>query len=372
MQCDMECADLTATLESANLEAIITPQTPLEVVIGNEVQIDVGETISYIKKGTEEIEAAAREETAAFNLNASNKITAYNNNANSKISLYNNNADQQTLLFNDNAESKTSAFNVNAAEKQTAVNAAVTAAENFAAQAQSWAIKTNGTVDGSEYSSKYYAAQAAEIVASINQSDIVHKTGAETISGTKTFSSALYLMHKNAEKGETGTARYWLIPAVDKNGTNRIGMWQTILTVDGDVETALYAYKNDANSSAYSSIRLVYPLNGNPYMLAPNSDVVGAVITSKAMSKQASGYVQLGNGVIINWGKTTVQTSMQSETVTFSKAFSNNNAAHVAVQAGGATLPKVTSLNSTSFILSREQADASASPATYTWIAVGY
>lgn len=58
-------------------------------------------------------------------------------------------------------------------------------------KAKDWATKTDGTVDGNEYSSKYYANQAAETAASLNPEDLVHKTGNETISGQKIFKNAV-------------------------------------------------------------------------------------------------------------------------------------------------------------------------------------
>ena len=63
---DMECAELTATLEGAVFEAAVTSQVPIEANIGSESQLDVGETISYVKSGIDEIEAAVSEKTAAF------------------------------------------------------------------------------------------------------------------------------------------------------------------------------------------------------------------------------------------------------------------------------------------------------------------
>ena len=59
-------------------------------------------------------------------------------------------------------------------------------AEYWAELAKDWATKMNGTVDGVEYSAKYYASQAAAAL-----EGVAHLSGTETFTGDKTFTKPI-------------------------------------------------------------------------------------------------------------------------------------------------------------------------------------
>ena len=67
----------------------------------------------------------------------------------------------------------------------------------------------------------------------------------------------------------------------------------------------LLAFKTNANSDTEkASLTITYPASGNPYAKAPASAENGSILTTVNKSKSQNGYFKLGNGLIIQWGKT--------------------------------------------------------------------
>ena len=181
-----------------------------------------------------------------------------------------------------------------------------------------------------------------------NDADVVHKTGNETINGQKTFTSPINISQSDS----------WF-NMLRMNSTNNpyiAGRSNTSIT-----SLALCTIRN----GYYYNIELHNNGNGTGYTTCPASDTNGSIVTTVNKSKSANGYFKLGNGLIIQWGRSS------QRTITYPIPFSSDTSFSIVVnnQAGtdGYGRPDaVENLTKTSCMVS------SLAGYPVRWLAIGY
>lgn len=204
--------------------------------------------------------------------------------------------------------------------------------------------------------------------------DVVHKTGNETITGTKTFAGDGWITkiqntdvtYNTAPSSDKGTS----IIFTDKNGT-QMGCVETMRFPSNNTLVRFNVYGANGNWASHA-LELMVDKNGNTCAYAPASDVNGSILTTVNKSKATDGYFQLGNGMIVNWGSVSSWTSNAAQ-VTFSKAFTTTRQIAIARSAGAATTNDggdyfVRGISNTGFNMYR----TSTNTGGVSWIAIGY
>lgn len=218
--------------------------------------------------------------------------------------------------------------------------------------------------------------------------NVVHRTGNETIGGTKTFSESIIANINATRNVAPSTAQFGGIGVRD-NANNLFASMLASMDTSKNATAFLRVFnpKNTSTSDA-TYMSLHYDADGSTYVTAPASDVVNSIVTTVNKSKAANGYFQLGNGLIIQWGKSTATSS--SGSVTLPKAFSSTNYA-VVINDVMANVPSSQGSNAnvvgwgvvqsrsttafTAFLCNYENSYWWAykeSGRTFTWIAIGY
>jgi hypothetical protein len=168
----------------------------------------------------------------------------------------------------------------------------------------------------------------------------VHKTGNETISGVKTFSSTIHMQktglsvyNNSITKGTNPTStQYWAgilwndkTDAATSWQNSRLGYLEMSLTTAGSTQLSIGTYKNEANSTASSVITIGYSLTSGAWASAPNppansnntniattawvrSAAIGFLDYSKATKIESVPYTAPSNGFIVGGTWTDAET----------------------------------------------------------------
>lgn len=180
------------------------------------------------------------------------------------------------------------------------------------------------------------AVNKSQLDTKANDNAVVKLAGTQEITGGKTFvepvvvknnsnsASALYTQKTDVEKGTAPSAtRSGGVTLYDKNGTtteNKLAQAILEYRSDGTTRAGVQASSPISGSSASSSINIVGNTDGTFTTYAPANSAVNSIVTTTGISKAQNGYVKLGNGIIIQWGKST-----GGEHVTFSQPFTSNS-----------------------------------------------
>lgn len=196
--------------------------------------------------------------------------------------------------------------------------------------------------------------------------NVVHKTGDETISGLKTIDH--FLLFKKSPSDFSVAPQnplYTEIRNVDVNGYE-IGQFRVWKDTDGaNVIDLLGRYQHGTANVYGANLGVKTYADGTSFAYTNASDINNSIVTTINKSKSANGYFKLGNGLIIQWGRSS------QRTFTYPIPFSSDTSFSIVVnnQAGtnGYGRPdSVDSLNRTSCMVT------SLAEYPVRWIAIGY
>jgi hypothetical protein len=169
------------------------------------------------------------------------------------------------------------------------------------------------------------------------------------------------------------SAIYPSLELQDEQG-RRMGRVEYTYKTDGSHHIGIIDKKN-ADTASYASIFVGYDASGNVISGAPACTATNSIVTTTGISKAANGYVKLGNGIIIQWGRKTYSsdTFNHEDSITLPIAFTTTNYT-VAVTSYATNPPQCgyASRSTTKFTLISTRDGGSAHTTENDWIAIGY
>lgn len=206
----------------------------------------------------------------------------------------------------------------------------------------------------------YLSGATSNIQTQINakaaDNTVVHLAGTETITGDKTFQNQTF------QQSTTSTSAGTYVDFVQSINGARRGTIRTRYNNDGSYEIVLGSNGTDALAPEGITVKR----SGSTIATsAPASDANNSIVTTVAKSKGANGYFKLGNGMIVQYGRSSTRT------ITYPIPFSTDTSFSIVVnnQAGtdGYGRPdSVSNLTRTSCMVG----DLSGYPVR--WLAIGY
>ena len=145
--------------------------------------------------------------------------------------------------------------------------------------------------------------------------NVVHLTGAETITGVKTHKAEICMQFTSVTKGTIPTAnRYMSYRWADNAGTTIGGVQNYVYKTSGNVMTRMYAYHNDADTDKFASIGVVYPKTGDPYASCPSTpdgSTGTQIVTADFLNSTVAKYLPLAGGTMTGRITSSTDVSLQ-------------------------------------------------------------
>lgn len=117
----------------------------------------------------------------------------------------------------------------------------------------------------------------------------------------------------------------WTLDSISKIETYNTNLTNAINTLNSQV------VKLTGNQTVAGNKTFTGTSTFSGQVKVPNSATVGTPVTTAAISKTGNGYLKMGNGIIMQWGRIRMQTQKVLTTITFPTAFSSTNYSFSAV-----------------------------------------